>query len=74
MMYHTATSCRLARPIFVEEEMHSNVACLLAESLLKMVLTYHRNVEIKRTYEKATKGRHETAHVLRYVPQADNQS
>ena len=65
------TKCRLARPIFVEQEMHSNVACLLAETLLKMVLTCQRNVEIKRTYERATKGRHETAHILRYVPQAD---
>ena len=54
--------------------MHSNVACLLAETLLKMVLTYQRNVEIKRTYERSTKGRHETAHVLRYVPQADERS
>ena len=70
----TATRCRLARPIFIEEEMHSNVACLLAETLLKMVLTFQRNTEIVRTYEKATKGRHETAHVLRYVPQADERS
>ena len=54
--------------------MHSNVACLLAETLLKMVLTFQRNTEIVRTYEKATKGRHETAHVLRYVPQADEKS
>ena len=54
--------------------MHSNVACLLAETLLKMVLTYQRNVEIVRTYEKATRGRHETEHVLRFVPQADHQS
>lgn len=68
------TKCRLARPIFVEQEMHSNVACLLAETLLKMVLTFQRNIEVVRTYERATKGRHETAHVLRYVPQADENS
>ena len=54
--------------------MHSNVAHLLAETLLKMVLTFQRNLEIVRSYERATKGRHETAHVLRYVPQADDQS
>ena len=64
----------MARPIFVEAEMHSNVACLLAETLLKMILTHQRNLEIVRTYERNTKGRHETAHLLRYVPQADNQS
>ena len=39
-----------------------------------MVLTHLRNIEIVRTYKKATKGRHETSHILRYVPQADNQS
>ena len=54
--------------------MHSNVANLLAESLLKMVLTHARNVEVTRTYKKNTKGRHETQHVLSYVPQADAQS
>ena len=78
MMNNTMTSkmtrCRLARPIFVEQEMHSNVACLLAETILKMVLTFQRNLEIVRTYERATKGRHETAHALRYVPQADEKS
>ena len=54
--------------------MHSNVACLLAETILKMVLTHQRNLEIVRTYEKSTKGKHETAHILRYVPQLDSQS
>lgn len=64
----------MARPVFIEDAMHSNVANLLAETLLKMVLTHARNVEVTRTYEKQTKGRHETQHVLRYVPQADAQS
>ena len=54
--------------------MHSNVACLLAETLLKMVLSHQRNQQIVRTYERSTKGKHEKSHVLRYVPQADNQS
>lgn len=62
----------MARPIFIEAEMHSNVAKLLSETLLMMVLTHQRNLEIVRTYEKNTKGRHETSHVLRYLPQADN--
>lgn len=66
--------CRHARPIFREETMASNVPSLLAETLLKMVLTHLRNVEIVRTYEKNSKGRHETEHILRYVPQADNSS
>jgi hypothetical protein len=65
------TSCRLGRPVFVEAEMHSNVTSLLAETILKMILTHARNIEVTRTYEKQTKGRHETQHVLRYVPQAD---
>ena len=34
------TSCRIARPIFIEQEMHSNVTQLLAESILKIVLTH----------------------------------
>ena len=68
------TSCRVARQVFIEEEMHSNVTSLLAETLLKIVLTHLRNIEVTRTYEKNTKGRHETQHVLRYVPQADAQS
>jgi len=58
----------MARPVFIEEAMHSNVTSLIAQTLLKMVLTHARNVEVTRTYEKQTKGRHETAHVLRYVP------
>ena len=66
--YVRDTKCRLARPVFIEDEMHSNVASLLAETNLKMVLTHQRNLEIVRTYEKATKGKHETAHILRYVP------
>ena len=48
--------------------MQSNVTELLAETLLKMILTHQRNIEVVRTYEKATKGRHELAHILRYVP------
>ena len=62
------TECRLARPVFIEEHMQSNVTELLAETLLKMILTHQRNIEVVRTYEKATKGRHELAHILRYVP------
>lgn len=42
----------MARPVFIEDAMHSNVANLLAETLLKMVLTHARNVEVTRTYEK----------------------
>ena len=66
------TKCRRARPIFVETEIRSNVAGLLAQTILKMVLTHQRNIEVIRSYEKATKGRHETAHVLQYVPQTDH--
>ena len=51
--------------------MHSNVAQLLAETFLRMVLTYQRNIEIIKTYEMATKGRHNGSHILRYVPQED---
>ena len=68
------TACRLARPIFIEEQIKSDVARIIAETILRMVLTHQRNIEITRSYEKATKGRHETAHILRYVPQVDNQS
>ena len=39
-----------------------------------MILTHLRNLETVRTYEKNCKGKHETAHILRYVPQADNSS
>lgn len=52
--------------------MASNVPSLLAETFLQMVLTHLRNMETVRTYQKNCKGKHETAHVLRYVPQADN--
>ena len=48
--------------------MNSFVTQLLAETLLKLVLTHQRNIEVVRTYEKACKGKHETAHLLRYVP------
>ena len=58
--------------MFIEQAMQSNVSTLLTETLLKMVLTHLRNLEIVRTYIRSTKGRHETADVLRYVPQADN--
>ena len=65
------TMCRQPRVIFAEDAMHSNVARLLAETFLRMVLTFQRNEEIVKTYEMATKGRHNGSHILRYVPQED---
>ena len=48
--------------------MHSNVAQLLAETFLKMILTFQRNTEILRTYDMATRGQHNGQHILRFVP------
>ena len=51
--------------------MHSNVAQLLSETFLKMILTHQRNIEILKTYKMATKGKHDEKHILQYVPQQD---
>ena len=36
-----------------------------------MILTHQRNTEILKTYESATKGKHNGSHILRFVPQED---
>lgn len=64
------TRCRVARPHFnfMHNGQLSHVPVLISQTLLNLVLNHQRNKEIRRTYEKATKGKHMGSEILRFLP------
>ena len=64
------TRCRLARPHFDfdKDGQLSHVPALISQTLLGLILNHQRNKEIRRTYEKATKGKQVGSELLRFLP------
>ena len=49
------TACRMGAE-FSETQVKGHVPALVAESILKLVLNYLRNVEIRKSYKSRSKG------------------
>ena len=67
------TKCRVARPHFnfMHNGQLSHIPVLISQTLLSLVLNHQRNKEIRRTYEKATKGKHIGSEILRFLPNSN---
>lgn len=66
------SACRLPRPAFNfdKDGQFSHVPALFSQTFLSLILNFQRNKEIRRTYEKATKGQNVGSELLSYLPTA----